>query len=107
MSIKPNEINVVYNLGNSYYNHYADIFNSLDTIKDNTAYNVAKEEGQILLRKALPLLEKARGLDPTDKNTLIMLKTIYPRLEYKEGEKEILDEKLKDVEEKYNLLKKE
>ncbi len=102
--LKPDDINVVYNLGNSHYNHYAEIFNSLDDIEDNDEYNKAKDESQVLLRKALPFLEKAKELDPTDRNTLIMLKTIYPRLEAKEDEIEEFKTKLQEVNELFEKV---
>ncbi|MDD4000941.1 MAG: tetratricopeptide repeat protein [Bacilli bacterium] len=102
MEVNPNDVNTTYNLGNSYYNHYVDIYKSLDEIdiNDTEGYNKALQECQSLLRKALPLLEKAYELDPNDKNTLIMLKTVYPRIDKKEGEEEIFSAKLKEIDEK-------
>ncbi|NLE64121.1 MAG: tetratricopeptide repeat protein [Bacteroidales bacterium] len=102
MDVNPDDINTIYNLGNSYYNHYVDIFKSLDTIENDNEYNKAKQDCQSLLRKALPLLEKAHELDSNDKNTLIMLKTVYPRIDKKEGEEEIFSAKLKEIDEKLN-----
>jgi tetratricopeptide (TPR) repeat protein len=104
METKPDDVNTIYNLGNSYYNHYVDIFNSLDFIDINDAegYKKAQDQCQELLRKALPLLEKAHELDPKDKNTLIMLKTVYPRIDKKEGEEEIFSKKMLEIEEKLN-----
>jgi len=102
MEVNPDDINTIYNLGNSYYNHYVDIFKSLDAIENDNEYNKAKQDCQSLLRKALPLLEKAHELDSNDKNTLIMLKTVYPRIDKKEGEEEIFSAKLKEIDEKLN-----
>ena len=104
MEIKPDDVNTIYKLGNSYYNHYVDIFNSLDFIdnKEDEGYKKAQDQCQELLRKALPLLEKAHELDPKDKNTLIMLKTVYPRIDKKEGEEEIFSKKMLEIEEKLN-----
>ncbi|HON19771.1 MAG TPA: tetratricopeptide repeat protein [Bacteroidales bacterium] len=101
LEIKPNDVNIVYNLGNSYYNHYAEKFNKMDEIEDNDEYEKEKQECQVLLRKALPLLEKAHEMDPEDRNTLIMLKTIYPRIDTTtDEEKEAFSTKLKAVDEK-------
>ncbi len=102
LEIKPNDINIIYNLGNSYYNHYAEKFNKIDDIEDNDEYEKVKEECQIILRKALPLLEKAHELDPNDRNTLIMLKTVYPRIDKKEDEIEEFSVKIKEIDEKLN-----
>ena len=101
LEIKPNDVNIVYNLGNSYYNHYAEKFNKMDEIKDNDEYEKEKQECQVLLRKALPLLEKAHEMDPEDRNTLIMLKIVYPRIDTTtDEEKEAFSTKLKAVDEK-------
>jgi tetratricopeptide (TPR) repeat protein len=102
LETKPDDINTIYNLGNSYYNHYADIYNEMDKIdlKDAAAYDNAQKECQVLLRKALPLLEKAYQLDPEDKNTLIMLKNIYLRIDKTEEEVEPFTLKLKEIDAK-------
>ncbi|MDY0014886.1 MAG: tetratricopeptide repeat protein [Bacteroidales bacterium] len=99
LQVKPDDINTIYNLGNNYYNHYADIYNAMDKIdyNDVAAYEKAQKESQVLLRKALPLLEKAYELDPEDRNTLIMLKNIYPRIEKTEEEVESFALKLKEI----------
>lgn len=102
LETKPDDINTIYNLGNSYYNHYADIYNEMDKIdlKDADAYDKAQKECQVLLRKALPLLVKAYELDPEDKNTMIMLKNIYLRIDKTEEEVEPFTLKLKEIDAK-------
>lgn len=102
LETNPNDINTIYNLGNSYYNHYADVYNDMDKIdmKDTKTYDKAQAECQALLRKALPLLEKANKIDPDDRNTLIMLKNIYPRIDKTDEETEIYSIKLKEIDEK-------
>ena len=55
-----------------------------------------------MLREALPYLEKAESINGTDRNTLMMLRWVYSRVEVKEGEPdfkaklEAVEAKLKD-----------
>ena len=104
-SIKPGDYLILYNLGNNYYNHYADIFNKMNNldVNEEKLYDQLKDSSQILLRKALPYLEQAEAIDPNDKNTLIMLKWVYARIYAKEGDPDF-NAKLKEVNEKLNAL---
>ncbi|MDR1792466.1 MAG: hypothetical protein LBR36_03350 [Bacteroidales bacterium] len=96
LEVKPNDELALYNLGNCHYNHSADITKSLGSIANDDDYQKAKEEANAYLQKARPYLEKAYELNPTDKNTLIMLKNIYGRLNETEKYTEI-DNKLKEL----------
>ena len=98
IELQPNEITAIYNLGNCYYNSYVDKMNALKDVNDDDEYERLKAEYTELLKEARPYLEKAHGIDPKDKNTLLMLKTVYARL--------ALYDEVKVVDEKINALGK-
>jgi tetratricopeptide (TPR) repeat protein len=93
LELQPNEYIALFNLGNCYYNNYVDVRNSLKNIDNDAEYNRLKDEPKRLAELALPYLEKAHELDPKDKSTMSMLRTIYLQLNLTDKYKEI-DEKL-------------
>lgn len=48
-------------------------------ITETQKYDELKLKADSLLDKAIPVLEKARSLNPKDKNTLYTLKQLYAR----------------------------
>ncbi|MBO7625581.1 MAG: tetratricopeptide repeat protein [Bacteroidales bacterium] len=100
--LQPDNYFVYYNLGNCYFNRSLDIAKSLNSIEDDNEYAKAAETYQQMLREALPYLEKAESINGTDRNTLMMLRWVYSRVEVKEGEPdfkaklEAVEAKLKD-----------
>jgi tetratricopeptide (TPR) repeat protein len=68
-----------YNLGALYFNQAAEYFNKIQTITDNTKYQEEKKKADEMFQKALPYLEKAHELNPTDKPTMQSLKQLYVR----------------------------
>ena len=93
LELQPNELTALYNLGNCYYNSYVDKKNSLNDIEDNDEAERLRIEYLKLLEQARPYLEKAHEMDSKDRNTLIMLRTIYSYLNLKDEGKAV-DEKL-------------
>jgi tetratricopeptide (TPR) repeat protein len=81
--------NSYYNLGVVYYNEAKKIFDDANSITDNNLYNKEIEKGKDALRKALPFMEKANNVDPTDKSAMESMKTIYFRLEMMDKYKEM------------------
>ncbi|MFZ5554298.1 MAG: tetratricopeptide repeat protein [Bacteroidota bacterium] len=69
-----------FNLGAMYHNEAADIYNKITDIKDNALYNQEKGKADELFKKAQPVLEKAREINPKDRDNLIMLRNVYGRL---------------------------
>jgi tetratricopeptide (TPR) repeat protein len=99
LDIQPNDLITIYNLGNCYYNNYVEKIKAMDDIVDNEEYQREAENTSKLLEQARPYLEKAHQLDPKDRNTLIMLRTVYANMKDTENE-------LKAIEEKLNALGK-
>lgn len=78
-----------------FYNRAADMYKVINDIKDNALYEKEKTKADDLFKSALPWLEKAKELNPNDRNNLIMLRTIYARLSMNDKWKEVND-KLKN-----------
>ena len=100
LEIQPNDLMALYNLGNCYYNNFVDIRNY---IRDNPnlndkEYQRLKDESKALLEESLPYLKKAHAMDSKDRNTIIMLRTVYLQMN--------LMEEYKAMDEKFNALGK-
>ncbi|ADY51631.1 Tetratricopeptide TPR_1 repeat-containing protein [Pseudopedobacter saltans DSM 12145] len=84
LEIDPNYSDAIYNLSILYIdkgNAYITEANKLPTNKSTEAkYNSLKAKFEGELRNALPLLEKARELNPKDLNTLTTLREVYTKL---------------------------
>ncbi|MBN1338513.1 MAG: hypothetical protein JXA03_04270 [Bacteroidales bacterium] len=96
IELNPEYFDAIYNLGALYYNKSLTYINAatrlpLEAVEE---YNRMTNEYRNLMQKALPYLEKAHAIDPTDMSTMIALKEIYVRLNMNEKRKEI-EEKLK------------
>ena len=79
--IHENYFNILYNYGALYYNKGVAMLKSIEDIADNRKYKVAREKAEAVMVKALPLLEKALELNPTDRSTMTSLKDLYARTE--------------------------
>jgi hypothetical protein len=82
-----------YNLGAIYVNKAASVNDEANKLPyDATSqFDKLKKEADGYLEKALPYLEKAAELQPTDLNTLYSLKQIYSRTGQKDKVKEVND----------------
>ena len=76
-----NYFNILYNFGALYYNNGVAKLKSIENISDNKVYKSEREKAESVMVKALPLLEKALELNPTDRSTMISLKDLYARTE--------------------------
>lgn len=76
-----NYFNILYNYGALYYNNGVAKLKSIENISDNKVYKIEREKAEGVMVKALPLLEKALELNPTDRSTIISLKDLYARTE--------------------------
>jgi hypothetical protein len=79
-------VDAIYSIGATFYNRAAKISAELKKLgdlppsKDNDKKYNAKEKEMIAeFDKALPFFQKAEGLNPNDKNTLIALKEIFAK----------------------------
>lgn len=82
VELKPDYFDAYYNLGALFFNKGADMLKEANNIPANqqAKYDAAVKESFKELEKALPYLEKAHGIDPNEKSTILTLKEIYFKL---------------------------
>jgi len=98
IELKPDYFDAYYNLGALYVNSAASKMEEANKLPLGDAkYDELKAVADKLLTDAIPVLETAERLQPTDKNTLLTLKQLYARKSDAEN--------LKRVEEKLSKLK--
>jgi tetratricopeptide (TPR) repeat protein len=95
---KEDYFDALFNLGAIYYNLGVKQVDVANAVPSNQAekYEAEKEKADVEFRKALPYMEKASVINPTDKFTLESLKTLYYRLKMMDKHAEIV-EKLKSL----------
>lgn len=91
IELSPDNVDALYSLGALYFNHGVGISRAADSIKDMAKYNAENKRASEQFEKALPHLEKAHRLSPSDRSTMIALKQIYARLNQPEKVKEMND----------------
>jgi len=81
--IHDNYFNVLYNYGALYFNKGVARLKEIEEedIRDNKVYGMEHAKAEDIMIKALPLLEKAHKLKPTDRSTMTSLKDLYARTE--------------------------
>jgi tetratricopeptide (TPR) repeat protein len=91
IEIDPEYFDANYNLGALYYNRAAEIITKAGDLPLNAVdeYDKMLAEGNDMMKKALPYLEKADAIQPADAITLETLKQIYTRLNMMEKLKAI------------------
>jgi tetratricopeptide (TPR) repeat protein len=96
IKIDPEYFDANYNLGALYYNQAAELITEATNLPLNETekYDKLLEEGNEMMKKSLPYLEKADQIQPGDPTTLQTLKEIYTRLN--------MLEKLKGINERIN-----
>lgn len=87
--LKTNYSQGLFNLGAVYFNAGVSIAKEADRITDNAKFAAENKKANANFNKAMPLLEKALEINPTDRSTMEALKQVYSRLE--------LADKLKDL----------
>ncbi|MFI5204265.1 MAG: hypothetical protein ACHQF2_07190 [Flavobacteriales bacterium] len=80
IEIKSDYYDALYNIGVLKYNEGAEYMNRIKDIPDNTQYEAEKVKADEKFKMALPYLEKARTVNPKDRDNLRMLKNIYVRM---------------------------
>lgn len=82
VELKDDYFDAYYNLGALYFNKGADMLKTANEIPPNqqAKYDAAVKESFKELEKALPYLEKAHQIDPTEETTMLTLKEIYFKL---------------------------
>jgi len=101
ITINPNYFEPFFNLGIMYNNVAAEILLKANNLpNDATAeYDKLKLEADSYLTKALPYLEKALEINPTDMDTMMALKQLYVRLKQTDKAKAI-NEKISNLQKK-------
>jgi len=95
---KEDYFDAYYNLGALYYNKgvkQVDVANLVPSSQPDK-YEIEKDKADIEFKKAIPYMEKAHEINPTDKFTLESLKTLYYRLKMLDKHAEII-EKMKSI----------
>ena len=95
---KEDYFDAYYNLGAVYYNKGVKQIDVANAVPSNQPekYEVEKEKADIEFKKAIPYMEKAHEVNPTDKFTMESLKTLYYRLKMLDKHAEIV-EKMKNL----------
>lgn len=86
LKIDANYFDAFYNLGVVYYNLAVELFKQADAIPANKPkdYDAKKAEAENALRQALPYMEKAHAINPSERSSLETLKSLYIRLKMTE-----------------------
>ncbi len=95
---KDDYFDAYYNLGALYYNKgvkQVDVANAVPSNQPEK-YEEEKNKADIEFKKAIPYMEKAHEINPTDKFTMESLKTLYYRLKMLDKHAEII-EKMKSL----------
>jgi tetratricopeptide (TPR) repeat protein len=80
-----------YNLGVIYFNRAVKIYEDASRISDNTEFEKLQTQGDDMLKQAIPYMQKASQIDPTDRYSLETLKTIYYRLKMNTEYQEVVN----------------
>lgn len=89
ISIDPNYFDATYNLGVFYYNNAVKLYEVANKESDTKIYLEKKTIADEELKKAVPIMERAHEINPTDKSTMTTLKTLYYRLKMEDKLKAI------------------
>lgn len=98
IEFKEDYFDAYYNLGALYYNKGVKQIDVANTVPSNQPdkYEAEKEKADVEFRKAIPYMEKAHALNPTDKFALESLKNLYYRSKMMDKHAEVI-EKMKDL----------
>lgn len=98
IEFKEDYFDAYYNIGALYYNKgvkQVDVANAVPSNQPDK-YEIEKDKADVEFKKAIPYMEKAHEINPTDKFTLESLKTLYYRLKMLDKHAEII-EKMKNI----------
>lgn len=89
LEIDPEYFDAMYNLGALYFNKGVEIVQKANEVMDDEKYQKMQEEAKTEFKKAVPILEKCHEMQPEDRNTMMALMQLYPRIGETEKYKEI------------------
>lgn len=92
LSVNPNFFEAVYNIGAIYINKASKLQKEANNLplSEDKKYNALNDEANENLKTALPWLEKALEIRPTDSATIKALKEAYTRLKMNDKLKEMI-----------------
>ncbi|MBL4706480.1 MAG: tetratricopeptide repeat protein, partial [Flavobacteriales bacterium] len=90
LAIDPDYFDAIYSKGVSYFNQAVEIYGLVDDLTNVVEQDTELKRAEELMNMAMPVLEKAHGMNAEDRNTMTALKQIYGRL---------------DLEDKYHEMK--
>lgn len=98
IELKDDYFDAYYNLGALYYNKGVKQIDVANAVPSNqpAKYEEEKNKADVEFSKAIPYMEKAHALNPTDKFTMESLKTLYYRMKMLDKHAEIV-EKMKNL----------
>jgi tetratricopeptide (TPR) repeat protein len=79
IEVDPMYFDALFNLGAMKYNEGAELMNKIKDIADDAEYAKEKAKADDMFKQALPYNEKAREINPKDRDNLTMLMNIYAR----------------------------
>lgn len=77
IKVDENYFDALYNLGALYFNNAVELNKAANESSDDKVYQKKREEAAELFIKAEPFLDRARAIDPDDRNTLASLRQLY------------------------------
>lgn len=82
LELKPDYFDANYNLGAMYFNEGAELSNKANAIPTSkmAEYDAMKKKFEAKFKEALPYLEKAHAINPTDVGTMQSLRQLYTRM---------------------------
>ena len=80
LSVDPKDFAAQYNLGNLKLTEVIELHKKVNDIVDADEYNKGMEQVYAGYTAVIPYFEKARELNPTERNTLTTLKELYFKL---------------------------
>jgi tetratricopeptide (TPR) repeat protein len=92
LEINPEHFDALFSLGALYNNHAIILSEKADAIKDMAKFNAANDKAKAEYAKAIPFLEKAHQVNPSDRDAMNALKQIYARTGQVEKAKQISEE---------------
>jgi len=92
IEMDPNFFDANFNLAVLYFNKAVKIYEDASKISDNTEYEKIKTEGDNMLLKSIPYMEKAHEIEPTDRASLETLKTVFYRLKMNDKYQKVVEE---------------
>jgi len=91
LEMDPDLYDAAYNLGVLYYNEAVRLYEEASNTTDNAAAQQLNDDGNDLLRLAIPFMRRASEIDPTDVYSLESLQRIYYRLQMNEEYQEVVN----------------